>query len=88
MAPGGGVHLGATVCDVQSDPAIAGRPSITVASGEVLSADLIVGADGARSTLPKAVTGIDDRATPTGDVAYCAAVGADLKFEDPSRQDA
>jgi salicylate hydroxylase len=45
--------------------------------------DLVVGADGVKSTLQKAGTGLDDRPTPTGDAAYLAVVCTDLMLEDP-----
>ncbi|KAH9996384.1 FAD/NAD-P-binding domain-containing protein [Russula compacta] len=82
-APGVRIRLGAAVRAVQPDPAVAGGPSVTLASGEVVCADLIVAADGVKSTLQKAVTGLDDRATPTGDAAYRAVVGTDLMLQDP-----
>ena len=40
-----------TVRDMQPDPALSGGLSITLASGAVLHADVIVGADGVKSTL-------------------------------------
>jgi len=55
---------------------------------EVLYADLVVGADGVKSTLQKAVTGLDDRPTPTGDAAYRAVVCTDLMLEDPELRQA
>ena len=82
-APNVHIRLGATVCDVQPDPAVAGGPSITLESGEVLYADLIVGADGVKSRLQKVVTGLDDQPTPTGDAAYRAIVPTDLMAQDP-----
>jgi len=82
-APGVRICLGATVRGVQPDPAVAGGPSVTLTCGEVLYADLIVGADGVKSTLQKAVTGLDDRPTPTGDAAYRAVISTDLMLEDP-----
>ena len=82
-APGVRVYLGATVSDVQPDPAIAGGPSVTLASGEVLHADLIVAADGVKSALQKVVTGLDDKPTPTGDAAYRAVISTDFMLEDP-----
>ena len=82
-APGVRIRLGAAVRSVQPDPSVVGGPSVTLACGEVLYADLIVGADGVKSTLQKAVTGLDDRPTPTGDAAYRAVVCTDLMLEDP-----
>ena len=46
-----------TMRDVQPDPACPGGPSITLASGEDLHADVIVGADGVKSRLQKATSG-------------------------------
>ena len=74
---------GATICDMRPDPVLAGGPSVTLASGEVFYADLIVGANGVKSTLQKAVTGLNHRATPTGSPAYRAVVSAGLMFEEP-----
>jgi 2-polyprenyl-6-methoxyphenol hydroxylase-like FAD-dependent oxidoreductase len=82
-APGVRTRLGSTVRDVQPNPAVAGGPSVTLASGEVLHADLIVGADGVKSTMQKAVTGLDDKPTPTGDAAYRVIVHTDLMLADP-----
>ena len=82
-APGVRIRLDATVRSVQPDPAVAGGPSVTLSCGEVLYADVIIGADGVKSTLQKAVTGLDDRATPTGDAAYRAVVSTDLMLADP-----
>ena len=82
-APGVRIRLGATVRDVQPDPALPGGPSVTLASGEVLHADVIVGADGVKSTLQKAVTGRNDAPMPTGDAAYRAIISTDSMLEDP-----
>ena len=82
-APGVRICLGAPVRAIQPDPSIAGGPSVTLACGEVLYADLVVAADGVKSTLQKAVTGLDDRPTPTGDAEYRAVVCTDLMPEDP-----
>jgi len=83
-APGVRVCLGATVRDVQPDAAVAGRPSVTLTSGEVLHADLIVSADGVKSMLQKAVTVLDDKPTPMGDAAYRMVISTDLMLEDPA----
>jgi len=83
-AAGVRICLRSTVRDVQPDPAVAGGPSVTLAGGEVLYADLIVGADGVKSTLRKAVTSPDDRPTPTGDAAYHAVLPTGLMLKDPT----
>jgi len=82
-APGVRIFLDTTVRAVQPDPTVAGGPSVTLAGGEVLHADVIIGADGVKSTLQKAVTGIDDKPTPTGDAAYRAVVHTDFMLADP-----
>jgi salicylate hydroxylase len=82
-APGVHIRLGANVCDVQPDPAVKGGPAVVLTSGEVIHADLIIAADGVKSTIQKIVTGRDDNPTPTGDAAYRATIPADLMLRDP-----
>jgi salicylate hydroxylase len=82
-APDVKILLGHAVRDVQPDPEVAGGPSVTLKSGKVLHADLIVGADGVRSTVRKALTGPEDKPKPTGDTAYCAVLHTDRMLEDP-----
>jgi len=81
-APGVRIRLNAAVRDVQPDPTQEGGPSVTLASGEVLYADVIIGADGIKSTLQKAVTGLDDAPMPTGDAAYRAIISTDSILQD------
>ncbi|KZT34228.1 FAD/NAD(P)-binding domain-containing protein [Sistotremastrum suecicum HHB10207 ss-3] len=57
-------------------------PSITLSSGEVLSADLIIGADGIKSLTRNIVVGRKDQASPTGDAAYRATISAEKMMED------
>ena len=82
-APGVRIRLNAAVRDVQPDPTVQGGPSVTLASGEVLHGDVIIGADGIKSTLQKAVTGFDDAPIPTGDAAYRAIISTDSMLKDP-----
>ena len=82
-APGVNIRLGATVRNVQPDPAVEGGPSVTLVSGEVIHADLVIAADGVKSTIQKIVTGRDDNPTPTGDAAYRATISTDLMLRDP-----
>ena len=84
--PGVRIRLGAKVCEVQPDPRSnggGGGPCVTLTSGEVIHADLIVGADGVKSTLQEVVTGLDDAHVPTGDAAYRMVVSTDLMLPDP-----
>ncbi len=82
-APGVHIRLGATVREAQPDPAVEGGPSVTLVSGEVIHADLVIAADGVKSTIQKTVTGHDDNPTPTGDAAYRATIPTDLMLRDP-----
>ncbi|KAF8262011.1 hypothetical protein EI94DRAFT_1809453 [Lactarius quietus] len=72
-ALGVNTHLRATVRDAHPALTVEGGPSVTLASGEVIHADLIIAADGVKSTIQKIVTGRDDNPTPTGDIAYLNA---------------
>jgi salicylate hydroxylase len=70
-----------TNCRVVSlDPSI---PSLTLESGEVIRADLVIGADGVKSLTREYVVGGPDKPTPTGDAAYRAIVPAKLLLNDP-----
>ena len=82
-APDVRIRLNAAVRDVQPDPSVQDGPSVTLASGEILHADVVIGADGVKSVVQKAVTGLDDAPTPTGDAAYRAIVHTDLMLQDP-----
>ncbi|KZV70868.1 FAD/NAD-P-binding domain-containing protein [Peniophora sp. CONT] len=83
-APGVTVRLGAFVRDVQPDPTAEGGPSVTLASGEVIHADLIVGADGVKSRIQSIVTGqAPEDPEPTGDCAYRATIPTEILLKDP-----
>ena len=58
-------------------------PALTLASGEVVHADLVIGADGIKSVTREYVVGGPDKPTPTGDAAYRAIVPTDLLLRDP-----
>ncbi|KAG9012944.1 hypothetical protein FRB90_006426, partial [Tulasnella sp. 427] len=61
----------------------ADAPSCKLASGEVINCDLIIGADGVKSTIRQAVVGRADNPVPTGDAAYRAIVPSDKLLADP-----
>lgn len=61
----------------------ASKPTLTLESGEVVHADLVIGADGVKSTLRQYVVGGPDRARSTGDAAYRAIVPAEKLLQDP-----
>ncbi|KAI0357273.1 FAD/NAD(P)-binding domain-containing protein [Trametes cingulata] len=72
------LRLKSTVVAVDPD-----APSVTLASGEVVRGDLIVGADGVKSMIQRVVLGHTNPAEPTGDAVYRAIVPAHLLLEDP-----
>ncbi|KAH8116622.1 FAD/NAD-binding domain-containing protein [Phellopilus nigrolimitatus] len=79
-APVSTLRLNSTVTSI--DPA-GPRPRITLASGEVLSADLIIGADGVKSMVREIVLGEPTKATATGDAAYRAIIPTEAMLADP-----
>ncbi|KAG2119399.1 hypothetical protein DEU56DRAFT_918564 [Suillus clintonianus] len=64
---------------VSVDPS---KPSVTLASGEVVSADLIIGADGVKSITREYVVGGPDKPRSTGDAAYRALIPTEKLLED------
>ncbi|KAG1807966.1 FAD/NAD(P)-binding domain-containing protein [Suillus subaureus] len=64
---------------VSMDPS---KPSVTLASGEVVSADLIIGADGVKSITREYVVGGPDKPRVTGDAAYRAIIPAEKLLQD------
>ena len=80
VAPHVTLLLDSTVVGCDPDPV---APSVTLKSGKVLKADLIVGADGVKSYIQQVVSGETNRADPTGDAAYRATVPASLMMQDP-----
>lgn len=75
------LRLNSTVVDCDPE-----APSITLASGEVVHGDLIIGADGIKSRIQKAVLGRENPAHPTGDAAYRATIPAANLLADPELQ--
>ena len=72
------LRLGSTVVAVDPE-----TPSVTLASGEVVNADLIIGADGVKSIVQKTVLGKTNEAQATGDAAYRATVPTSVMLNDP-----
>ncbi|TFK47446.1 FAD/NAD(P)-binding domain-containing protein [Heliocybe sulcata] len=61
-------------------------PSLTLETGEVVKADLIVGADGLKSFVREVVIGGPDKPQATGDAVYRAIVPTSEMMKDPSLQ--
>jgi len=80
VAPHVTILLGSAVIGCDPGPV---SPSVTLESGRVVRADLIVGADGVKSYIQQVVSGKPIRAEPTGDAAYRATIPASLMMQDP-----
>lgn len=80
VAPHVTIMLSSTVVGCDPGPA---SPSVTLKSGKVIKADLIVGADGVKSSLQRVVSGKPTRAVATGDAACRATIPASLMLQDP-----
>ena len=74
------LRLNATVVDVDPHPE---TPSVTLASGEVVRGDLVVGADGIKSLTQRVVQGYTQPAELSGDAAYRIVIPAHKLLEDP-----
>lgn len=61
------------------------RPSVTLQTGEVISGDLVIGADGIHSIVRNCVTGQTEipLSIPTGEVAYRVVLPTDTFSDDP-----
>ncbi|KAI0942295.1 hypothetical protein AcW1_002961 [Taiwanofungus camphoratus] len=77
-APNMTLRLNSTVVAVDPE-----APSLTLASGEVAHGDLIIGADGVKSTIQQIVLGYAAPAQPTGDATYRALIPTQLMLADP-----
>ena len=77
-APNMTLRLKSTVVAVDPE-----APSLTLASGEVIHGDLILGADGVKSYVQQIVLGRVNPAQPTGDAAYRAIIPTSVMLEDP-----
>lgn len=73
--------------DVRMDSRVASydfeTPSVTLASGEVLNADVIIACDGIKSSVRDAINGTPLPPQDTGDVAYRILVPARPLLDDP-----
>ena len=62
------------------------KPSVTLASGEVLTADIIVGADGCKSLVREVVLEAEDCAEPGGMTLYSGVINAEDMVGDPDME--
>ena len=59
------------------------RPRVTLASGTVLEADIVIGADGPRSIVRPVVLGRPDDAEPSGFTIFGTTIPAEEMMKDP-----
>ena len=59
------------------------RPRVTLANGEVIAADILVGADGCKSLVREIVLEEEDCAEPGGMTLYTGVVDAEDMSDDP-----
>lgn len=77
---GAKVDFGATVVAITpGDP----NPTVTLASSEIISADIIIGADGPRSLVREVILGKKDNPEPVGWTVYGAVVPESYMLNDP-----
>ena len=74
------IRLGSTVVGCDPGPA---SPSVTLESGEVIRADLIVGADGVKSYTQRVVLGRANPVEFTGDAVYRMTISTSSMMQDP-----
>jgi 2-polyprenyl-6-methoxyphenol hydroxylase-like FAD-dependent oxidoreductase len=74
LSVGAVVTFNATVTAAESTT----TPSVHLANGTTLTADLIIGADGAKSIIREIVTEMEDSATDSGYTFYTCVVCCDI----------
>ncbi|KAJ7916290.1 hypothetical protein B0H13DRAFT_2231688 [Mycena leptocephala] len=79
LSVGAVVTFNATVTAAESTT----TPSVHLANGTTLTADLIIGADGAKSIIREIVTEMEDSATDSGYTFYTAIVPIERMVRDP-----
>ena len=80
VSAGAKIRFGAAVTKVTpGDP----RPSVTLSTGEVLTADIVIGADGPRSMIREVVLERENEADPTGITVFGACIPGSEMEKDP-----
>jgi salicylate hydroxylase len=79
-APYVNIRFSSRVASVSPDPP---SPYVILTTGEVISCDLIIGADGVKSSIRRCMVDGPDSPTPTGDAAYRATISTELLLKDP-----
>lgn len=71
------------VMSINPTPDASSHVSVTLVSGEVITGDLIIGADGIKSVTRPIVVGHAAPPEPTGDAAYRSVLPKEVIFDDP-----
>lgn len=79
-AAGASLRYGATVVKVTPGHP---KPSVTLSTGEVLTADVVVAADGPRSFVRQTVFDYEDDAKPSGTTVFGGVIPASKMMHDP-----
>lgn len=69
---------------VQQGTEIDPKPSVTLANGDLLKADILVGADGYKSLVREVVLEEEDCAEPAEMTLYTGVVNAEEMLKDPA----
>ncbi|KAI0730570.1 FAD/NAD(P)-binding domain-containing protein [Earliella scabrosa] len=80
---GASIRLDTEVVSIQQGLRDRPGPSVTLGDGKILTADLVVGADGCRSRVRDAVLEEEDRPEPSGMSFYTGAASAEDVRSDP-----
>lgn len=80
---GATVRFNTEVTSIQQGSASIPNPSITLANGDVLTADILIGADGYKSQVRDVVLDEEDNARPAGMTLYTGVVSAEEMLKDP-----
>ncbi|KAI0358251.1 FAD/NAD-P-binding domain-containing protein [Trametes cingulata] len=85
LATGAGarVDFNTEVVSIQQGSDSIPNPSVTLANGEVLTADMLIGADGYRSIVREVVLEEEDMVKPGGMTLYTGVVKAEDMLKDP-----
>ena len=85
LAPEAGARIdfNTEVTSIQQGSDAIPNPSVTLANGDVLTADILIGADGYKSLVRDIVLEEEDNARPAGMTLYTGVVNAEDMLKDP-----
>ncbi|KAM5533813.1 hypothetical protein V8D89_012476 [Ganoderma adspersum] len=80
---GATIHFNTEVTSIHQGSDEIPNPSVTLANGDVLTADVLIGADGYKSQVRNIVLEEEDNARPAGMTLYTGVVNAEDMLKDP-----